>query len=260
MVESLSPQSVLITGACGDIGGALAEEFVNHGVRRLALCDLLPPQDVNPRFDQFLRRGARVLYRQSDVADASGVAQFVADAEAELGSIDICIGNAGIVERGALAELSVDAWRRTLDVNLTGCFLVAQAAAQAMKRRGAGGQIILISSWVQDLPRENIGAYCVSKAGLKMLAQCLALELAAYDIRVNAVAPGFVDAGLTAHNLALHPERRATMEASIPLGRLITAPDLARTVPMLCSNEASYLTGTTLLVDGGASLGFRKRP
>ena len=257
---SLSPQSVLITGACGDIGSALAEEFVNHGVRRLALCDLLSPQDANPRFDQLLNRGARVVYRQADVAEASSVRQFVIDAEGELGSIDICIANAGIVERGALAELSVDAWRRTLDVNLTGCFLTAQAAAQSMKRRGAGGQIIFISSWVQDVPREEIGAYCVSKAGLKMLTQCLALELGAHGIRVNAVAPGFVDAGLTGQNLARHPERRAAMEASIPLGKLISAQDLARTVRMLCSDEASYLTGTTLLVDGGASVGFRRRP
>jgi NAD(P)-dependent dehydrogenase (short-subunit alcohol dehydrogenase family) len=92
-----------------------------------------------------------------------------------------------------------------------------------------------------------------------MLTQCLALEVAADGIRVNAVAPGFVDAGLTAKNLARHPERRAAMEASIPLGRLITAQELARTVRVLCSDEASYLTGATLLVDGGASLGFRGR-
>jgi NAD(P)-dependent dehydrogenase (short-subunit alcohol dehydrogenase family) len=199
-----------------------------------------------------------VFYRQVDVTDAPAVAQFVDEAVRKFGGIDVCIGNAGIVQRGRLTDLPIEAWRRTLDVNLTGCFLVAQAAARAMIRIGHGGHVVLISSWVQDVPREGIGAYCASKSGLKMLAKCLALELGPSNIRVNLVAPGFVDAGLTGQNLKEHPELRTGMEASIPLGRLISAQELAQTVRLLCADAARYVTGATLLVDGGSSLFFRK--
>ena len=128
-----------------------------------------------------------------------------------------------------------------------------------MKDRSRGGQIVLMSSWTQDVPRDGIGAYCTSKSGLKMLAKCLALELGPAGIRVNLVAPGFVDAGLTGKNLRRNPGLRSGMEASIPLGRLISAEELARTVRMLCSDDAAYLTGATITVDGGSSLFYRRQ-
>jgi NAD(P)-dependent dehydrogenase (short-subunit alcohol dehydrogenase family) len=247
-------QSVLITGACGDIGRALAAEFVGAGPARLALCDLKSAEHAEAQVAELRRRGAEVFFRQADVTDAAAVASFVEEAGRAFGGIDICIGNAGIVERGAMIDLHVDAWCRTLEVNLTGCFLTGQAAARVMKRSATGGHIVFISSWVQDAPREGIGAYCVSKSGLKMLAQCMALELGRDGIRVNLIAPGFVDAGLTGQNLKRNPDRRAAMEASTTLGRLISADEVARAVRLFCSPDAAYVTGTTLLVDGGASL------
>jgi NAD(P)-dependent dehydrogenase (short-subunit alcohol dehydrogenase family) len=257
-------RSILITGACGDIGAALAAEFARAGAEapretRLTLCDLVPPHDAEARVQALREQGATVMYRQVDVTEADAVSRFVDQAVCDFGGIDLCIGNAGIVERGNLIDLPVDAWRRTLDVNLTGCFLVGQAAARAMRRSRRGGHIVFISSWVQDVPRETIGAYCASKGGLKMLAKCMALELGRDGIRVNLIAPGFVDAGLTGQNLEAHPERRAGMEASIPLGRLISAQKLARTVRLFCGDDAGYLTGATLLVDGGSSLFYHKR-
>lgn len=252
-------RSVLITGACGDIGRALAAEFLDAGYTDMALCDLLSEPDAAAWLDALRRPGTTLLYRRLDVTDADATARFVADADVAFGGIDVCIPNAGIVERGALHELSPEAWRRTIEVNLTGCFLTAQAAARVMKAHARGGQIVFISSWVQDVPRENIGAYCASKGGLKMLAKCLALELGPDAIRVNLVAPGFVDAGLTARNLAANPQLRPAMEQSVPLGRLVPAEELARAVRMLCSDDAAYITGTTLLVDGGSSLFFRGR-
>jgi NAD(P)-dependent dehydrogenase (short-subunit alcohol dehydrogenase family) len=253
-----SSRSILITGACGDIGRALAEEFAASGPVRLALCDLSPLADAE-RFVGLLQdRGATALYQQVDVTDPQAVASFVEHADRTLHGLDICIGNAGIVERGPLIDLPVDAWRRTLDVNLTGCFLTAQAAARAMKRCGRGGHILFISSWTQDVPRATIGAYCASKGGVKMLAKTLALELGPDGIRVNLIAPGFVDAGLTGQNLRQNPQRRPLVEAEVPLGALISAQELARTVRLFCSDDAAYVTGTTLVVDGGASLSFRR--
>jgi NAD(P)-dependent dehydrogenase (short-subunit alcohol dehydrogenase family) len=250
-------QNVLITGACGDIGRSLAFEFARKGAQ-LALCDLKSIGDAAPFLKELEKITTNVFYQSVDVSDASAVENFTKTAAEKSGGIDICIANAGIVERGALVDLSIEAWRKTLDVNLTGCFLTAQASARAMIRENRGGQIIFISSWVQDVPRENIGAYCASKGGLKMLAKTLALELGPKNIRVNLVAPGFVDAGLTGQNLQKNPERRSQIEKEIPLGKLISADELAKTVVLLCSDDASYLTGATLLVDGGSSLFFRK--
>jgi glucose 1-dehydrogenase len=246
-------RSVLITGANGDIGRGLARVFGETGAR-LALCDLAAPDAAAPLLAELKERGVTALYRQVDVTAAPAMAAFVAEAGRELGGIDVCLANAGIVERGDLVNLPVEAWRRTLDVNLTGCFVTAQAAARAMIASGRPGHIVFSGSWVQDQPRANIGAYCASKSGLKMLAKCLALELAGQGIRVNVVAPGWVDAGLTAQNLRAHPELRAQMESQIPLGRLLPVDEYARTVRLLCSDDANYITGTTLLVDGGASL------
>src|SRR4029079_13715226 len=121
--------------------------------------------------EELRRDAAAVLYRQLDVTDATAIQKFVGEAAAENG-LDLCIANAGIVERGLLAELSAEAWRKQIDVNLTGCFHTAQAAAGVMQASGTRGHIVFISSWVQDIPRETIGAYCVSKSGLKMLAKC----------------------------------------------------------------------------------------
>lgn len=250
-------QTVLITGACGDIGRSLAREFAGRGAH-LALCDVEDGDMAAQWIRPLIEKGTKALYRQADVTDASAVEAFVTTAVAELGAIDVCICNAGIVERGLLIDLPPEAWRRTLDVNLTGCFITAQAAARVMMKPGRGGHIVMMSSWVQDIPRSSIGAYCVSKSGLKMLSKCLALELGPHGIRVNAVAPGFVDAGLTGRNLSQNPGRRSDLEAEIPLGRLISADELAQAVRMLCSDDASYITGANLLIDGGSSLCFRK--
>jgi NAD(P)-dependent dehydrogenase (short-subunit alcohol dehydrogenase family) len=246
--------TVLITGACGDIGRAIAGVFAQRRGARLALCDVAPAGRAAEVLAPLTETAAGMIYRQVDVTDAAAVAEFTDAAAREFGGVDVCVANAGIVERGMLIDLPVEAWRRQLDVNLTGAFLTAQASARAMRKAGRGGQIVFVSSWVQDVPRENIGAYCASKGGMKMLAKCLALELARDRVRVNLVAPGFVDAGLTGENLRRNPDRRSGMEASIALGRLVSADELARAVAMLCSDDASYLTGTTLLVDGGSSL------
>jgi NAD(P)-dependent dehydrogenase (short-subunit alcohol dehydrogenase family) len=252
----MSKGTVLITGACGDIGSAVAARFARSEFN-LALCDLLSESDAKLRLDHVGLDYSTILYGRVDVTNAGEIAKFAEDAASRFGGLDICIGNAGIVERGRLLDLGVDAWNRQLSVNLSGCFFTAQACGRIMMHN-AGGLIVLISSWTQDVPWENIGAYCVSKSGLKMLAQCLALELAPHGIRVNLIAPGFVDAGLTGKNLRVHPERRPVIESAVPLGRLMTADEVAGAVMLMCSPEAGYVTGATLLLDGGRSLNFGK--
>ena len=132
----MTNKTVLITGACGDIGRSLALEFARVGAS-LALCDLMTLEEAAPLLAELRMQSPLVIYRQANVSDPAAVESFVSDAVKDCGGLDICIANAGIVERGLLVELSVEAWRRTLEVNLTGCFLTAQAAARAMLTRVA---------------------------------------------------------------------------------------------------------------------------
>jgi glucose 1-dehydrogenase len=250
-------QTVMITGANGGIGSQLALQFARHQAQ-LALCDLTPTDDAKALHTELRRLGAQLLYDKVDVTDAAAVERFVDTSANTFGGIDVCVVNAGVVERGNILDLPAAAWRRTIEINLTGAFFTAQAAARAMLRGNRGGHIVFISSWVQDVPKEAIGAYCASKGGLKMLAKCLALEVGPRGIRVNIIAPGWVDAGLTATNLAADPDRRTQIERQIPLGRLATPDEVAQAVLVLCSEEASYIHGATLLVDGGSSLSYRK--
>ena len=252
-------RTLMITGGLGDIGRDLAREFARQGTL-VALGDLHPAEQAADFLRELSAAGARASYRQVDVTRADALAAWTREITAEFGGVDLCIANAGIVERGDLLDLPPEQWRRVLDVNLTGAFLTAQAAARVMLAGGRGGHIVFMSSWTQDQPRAGIGAYCASKSGMKMLAKCLALELAPRGIRVNLVAPGWVEAGLTAHNVRVNPGLAEEMRSQIPLGRMIPAEELAGLVRLLCSDEAAYLTGTTLLADGGASLVYRKPP
>lgn len=247
----------MITGGLGDIGRSVAREFARQGAN-IAFCDLQEKSAAARVSAELAEGGARVLYRRVDVTQAEELAAFVRETVREFGGLDVCIANAGIVERGELVDFAPEKWRRVLEVNLTGAFLTAQAGARAMLATGRGGSIVFMSSWTQDHPRAGIGGYCASKGGLKMLAKCLALELAPKGIRVNLVAPGWVEAGMTAHNVRANPGLEEEMKSQIPLGRMIPADELAGIVRLLCAEEAAYLTGATLLADGGASLCYRK--
>jgi NAD(P)-dependent dehydrogenase (short-subunit alcohol dehydrogenase family) len=249
---------VVITGACGDIGKATALAFAKQGAQ-LALNDLGPDSDAKGLVEAIAQLGADSIYLRGDVSNRAAVDHLVRATLERFGRIDICIGNAGIVKVSSFLETSEENWNKHLSVNLTGCFHVGQAAARTMVDAGRPGKIIFTSSWVQDVPWENIGPYCVSKSGLKMLAQCMALELGPHKITVNLVAPGFVNAGLSGR---LYKENPGLIDQSIklvPLGYLMSADDVAAAVLLLCSPGAEYMTGSTLLVDGGNSLFQRSK-
>jgi NAD(P)-dependent dehydrogenase (short-subunit alcohol dehydrogenase family) len=250
---------VLVTGGLGDIGAAIAAKFLNKGWR-VAVNDVRPQHEGDARVaclagDAADAVAAAARYFATDNADRVAVEAMAAAVERDLGAPpSLVIVNAGVVEPAPFLETSLDNWRRHLDVNLTGAFHVAQTFARAMVRAGNGGTILFTGSWVQEFPEWNIGAYCVSKAGLKMLARQMALELAAHNIRVNLVAPGKVDAGLSAQMFRTGQADPALAESVIPLRRLQTAADVADAFWLLAQPEAAYVTGATLLCDGGMSL------
>jgi NAD(P)-dependent dehydrogenase (short-subunit alcohol dehydrogenase family) len=170
------------------------------------------------------------------------------------GRLDITLCHAGMVKGCPILDYSEKDWDRILDVNLKGSFLVAKGAARTMAAQQTAGKIIFTSSWVQDVPWPEITPYTVTKSAMRTLMRGMARELAPLGIRVNAIAPGIVGVGMAKRQWDTDPDYRRRAEKAIPLGHLQTAESVADALLFLCSDAADYMTGATLLVDGGCSL------
>jgi len=252
MPDELAGRTILVTGGTGDLGSATSGLLAEHGAR-VAVADLRPPSSATA---PSLRAadGERLPYFPVDVRRRSSVeALFSCLDDARL-SPDTVICNAGFVHNAPFLEVSDDDWEQTLAVNLTGCFLVGQVAARRMVATGTRGLILLTSSWVQDIPWADGTSYCTSKSGLKMLARCMARDLAPHGIRVNTIAPGIVDAGLSRQVMGEDPRFRERALRVIPLRELQTAEGVAQAMLWSCLPASDYMTGATLLIDGGCSL------
>lgn len=246
----------LVTGGVGDLGYASAAKMAAMGMD-LALIDIKRNEE---RVAALERAGASVLYLQADVSSRKAVQEAVEAVWGRFGRLDVCLCNAGISMNVPFLEYTVEQWNQHMDVNLNGYFHVTQEVAKRWVADGSKGKIIFTGSWVQDIPYKLIAPYCVSKAGVWMLARCAALELAPHGITVNAIAPGIVDAGLTARELRDFPEFREEFMSLIPLGRIQQAEDVAEVVGFLVSDASNYLTGTTITCDGGCVVGSASAP
>lgn len=253
---SLDNRVVLITGGCGDIGRATVAAFLREGAVVVAT-DTLGSGEARATLDAGGLFAAD--YHCCDVRDRAAVADVIAKVVAGRGRLDVVVANAGITRSTPILEVSPQEWSEVLDVNLSGAYHVAQEGARAMVRAGTPGVLLFTGSWVGEVPSRGLLPYCVSKAGVQMLARCMALELAPRGIRANVVAPGVLDAGVSARIFREFPERRAPFQQMIPMGRLGTADQVAQALVFLASDAAAYITGSTLLVDGGASL-FQFQP
>jgi NAD(P)-dependent dehydrogenase (short-subunit alcohol dehydrogenase family) len=235
-------KGMVVTGAAGGIGRAIAERASAAGYR-VGVLDL--------HAEPTRAAAAAIAHAVPLVANVSDEAQVEA-ALGAFGTCDVWVGNAGIVRFGPLAELALADFRAAVDVNLVGTFVGARAAAKRMIARGQGGAIVNITSMNGVVAGPTSGAYAATKAGVALLTQQMALEWGRFGIRANSVAPGLIDAGMSARILADPAVRRARAE-KIPLGRLGTGDDIARAVLFLASDEAAYVTGQNLLVDGGVT-------
>jgi NAD(P)-dependent dehydrogenase (short-subunit alcohol dehydrogenase family) len=248
-VRELDGTGAAITGGAGDIGAAMGSELSGRGAS-VTLIDRKSPGEAEPWLARARRGGGKVDYVRADVRDRDAVYEALAGME----PLDFAIGNAGIVDSAPFLEITEEQWRRHLDVNLTGCFNLGQSAARVMVEREKPGRIIFTGSWVGEVPWPEIAAYSVSKAGVRMLAKSMARELASHRILVNVIAPGIVKAGLAKHQMETEPQYARRVRHVIPLGEPQTAEQVARATAFLCSDAADYMTGSTLLVDGGCSL------
>lgn len=253
MTRNFKNQIAIISGGLGDIGKAVALELAARGAD-VALGDIQDSAAAAKVLLEVQKLNVRAVYHQVNVADAEAVQTWLDDVEKQLGIPDLIIPNAAIVKTGELTEISTEDWNSQLSVNLSGAFFLAQNAAKRLLKRERAGRIAFVGSWAAHAPHPNMIPYSVSKAGLRMLCKCMALELAPHQILVNEVAPGYVDAGLSGKIFDVNPQLRISAKEKVPNQQLITAEEVAAQVAYLCDPQNKHIVGSTLLVDGGLSL------
>jgi 3-oxoacyl-[acyl-carrier protein] reductase len=237
----------LVTGASRGIGRAIAVDLARGGADLAIVGRDEAALAETAAAAQAARAGTRVLTIAADVADAAAVDAFVAKTLADFGRIDVAVANAGqavdrLIVRSTPADIGA-----MLDVNLKSAFYLVTAVARPMMKQ-RGGSIVLISSIVGVAGNAGQAAYAASKAGLLGLAKSVAKELGSRNVRVNAVAPGLIETAMTE---SMPEQARAQYLATIPLGRAGTPEDVSGVVTFLCSDAARYVTGQTIVVDGG---------
>jgi glucose 1-dehydrogenase len=248
----LEGRRALVTGANSGIGRAIALRLAREGAA-VVVNYVAHPEAAEEVLRELSGAGAKALAIRADVADEGQVDEMFRRAAEELGGLDILVNNAAIEMRHPFLEMPVEDWRRVIDVDLTGPFLCAQRAARLMVQSGKGGAIVNITSVHQRIPWGGYAHYCAAKAGLDLLTKTIALELATKGVRINSVAPGAI-ATTKNESAWSEPEMMRDLLDKIPVRRVGEVEEVAAVVAFLCSDEASYMTGSTVYVDGGMTL------
>jgi NAD(P)-dependent dehydrogenase (short-subunit alcohol dehydrogenase family) len=247
MMRGLQGKRVLISGGSRGIGKATAQRFLEEG-SAVFFCGL-DPEEVSTTTQEFSTLG-KIAGLACDISEEDEVDRLVQAAEAFLGSLDVLINNAGTAWQEDFLEITPEHWDRIMAVNLRGQFLVAQAVARRMVAVGEGGVIVNMSSTNGLVGEEQYAHYNASKGGILLLTKTMALELGKFGIRVNALCPGYI---LTPLNREIYSPRvvQAYIEEKIPLKRAGQSEDVAAAYAFLASDDAAFIHGTGLVIDGG---------
>lgn len=242
----LEGKVAIVTGGASGIGKAIAKEFLQEGAK-VAILDIKSSKTVK----DFLRR-ADLLYLQVDITSEKAVASAIGNITKRFGPVTTLVNNAGISHSAEADQYNLEDWRRVIDTDLVGQFIVTQNVTHRMKELQIKGSIVFITS-IHDqvaLEHQKVTAYDAAKAGLRGLATSLAVELGPFGIRVNAIAPGAIDPTGISH---LAPLQRERFAKSIPLRRIGAPEDIAPLAAFLASDKAGYLSGARIPVDGGST-------
>jgi len=241
----LTGKTALVTGASGGIGGAIAEALHVQGATVALSGTRRQPLD-----ELAAKLGERVHVIPANLSVAEEVEQLAKDAEATLGSLDILVNNAGLTKDGLVMRMKDEDWQSVIDVNLTAAFRLCRAAVRGMMKR-RHGRIINITSVVGVTGNPGQANYTASKAGLIGLIKTLGAEYAKRNVTANCIAPGFIKTPMTD---ALNDKQRESILSKVPAARLGTPEDIAAAAVYLASNEAAYVTGQTIHVNGGMAM------
>ena len=250
----LADKVAIVTGGGRGIGAGISKRLAEEGAK--VVIAQRDDESAGATIEQIMSKGGEALYIQTDVSEPDTVQEMMKATVAEYGTLDILVNNAGIGgQMGHFLDLSLERWQRTIDVNLTGVFVCGQAAARLMHDAG-GGRIINIGSTNSFVAEANASPYVAAKGGVMLLTKAMAVDLASHGILVNCIAPGSIR---VERNTAYYDSKafQTLFEKGVPLGHPGTPADIGAAVAFLASDDANFITGSTLVVDGGFTSFFR---
>ena len=257
-MKGIKGKNVLVTGATSGIGQAIAAYFATEGAN-VALNYRNDPEKlegteelIDKMCSQVRGCGGKELPVEGDVSQEADIVRMCDEVVEQLGSLDVLINNAGIQTAAASHELATSDFDKVISVNLRGAYLCAREAIKHFLKRNDGGIIINVSSVHEIIPRPQYVSYSISKGGMENMTKTLALEYARQNIRVNAIAPGATATPI--NSWTENVQKKQEVESHIPMGRVGTSEEMAAITAFLASDDASYITGQTLYVDGGLTL------
>ena len=250
MEYGLKGKTAIVTGSTNGIGAAIIEKFVEEGVN-VVISARKKAQDTDEKIERYTKQGVKAIFVPCDVANEDDISRLFEETLSQIGSIDIIVNNAGVWLTSYIKDMPVEDFRRTLETNLVGPFIICQKFVNYCIDNNRKGKIINMTSQAAFHGSTSGHAhYASSKAGLVGFTISLAREVARYGINVNAVAPGIVESKMVSA-IVDNPERRAQYLERIPIGRIATTEDIAKVVVFLASCQADYMTGATLDATGG---------
>ncbi|MGK8427952.1 SDR family oxidoreductase [Bacillus cereus] len=241
----LKDKVAIITGGASGIGESTVRLFIEEGAK-VVIADF--SEHGKELSDELNAHGYNTLFIKTDVTKEADIKQLIHETVSTYGKLDIMYANAGVADDAPANELSYEKWKRTIDINLSGVFLSNKYSIEQFLKQGTGGVIVNAGSIHSFVSLPTPTAYSSAKGGVKLLTQNLCTAYAKYGIRINAVCPGYIDTPLLG---SVNPEQKEYLASLHPQGRLGTPEEVAKAVLFLASDEASFVNGTTLLVDGG---------
>jgi len=247
----------LVTGSSSGIGQGIAERLAKDGAD-IVIDYVGSPNGATATKKVVEAAGRRALVLSCDISDVTAAQQMVDQAWQQLGPVSILVNDAGMEKRADFWDVTTADYDKVLGVNLRGAFFLTQAFVRKLKAAGKPGRILNISSIHEDMAFPGFSTYCLSKGGMRMMTRDLAVELGPLGITINNIAPGAISTPINTALLADKPELNALLK-NIPLGRMGSVNDVASLVSFLASDDASYITGATFVVDGGLMVNYHEQ-